>query len=215
MRGTVTYGRNQPSAGAMVIVRPESAPTPIRAATTGAAGGFAFDGLTDGVYRADVSREGYAPVLKPGIVVRAPFRAIFEVVLQKGNATPEPAPAADGAAALSGTVRASAGAALPEAHVRLTRPDGTVDGRSVDSDVKGAFALSDLRAGRWHLEIQAAGFLPLRTDLDLASDVSLEAQLASQPADYKPPARDLLLPEDVIPPKSTASPGAGEAGSGH
>src|SRR5712675_3754860 len=69
IRGSVSYGRRDPAAGAVVVVRKENASSPVHAATTGAFGAFAFDGLADGTYRADVARDGYKPVVKSGIVV--------------------------------------------------------------------------------------------------------------------------------------------------
>jgi hypothetical protein len=201
IRGTVSYGRHQPAAGAVVVVRPESAPSPVRAATTGANGAFAFDGLPDGTYRAEVRRDGYVPVVKSGLVVRAPFRAIVEVVLVRGEAPTAEPPAEAGEASLAGTIRAAGGSSVAEARVRLTRPDGADEARVATSDGEGGFALGGLRAGRWHLDVHGAGLLPLRADLDLEGDVSIDIQLAAQPADYRPLPQDLLVPEDVIPPR--------------
>ena len=38
IRGTISYGRKDPAVGAVVVVRPETAVSPIRAATTGTSG---------------------------------------------------------------------------------------------------------------------------------------------------------------------------------
>jgi hypothetical protein len=203
IRGTISYGRHEPAVGAIVVVRPESGVSPVRAATTGTSGSFAFNGLPDGTYRAEVRREGYAPVVKTGIGVRAPFRAVVEVQLARGDAPAAPPKELSGNAALSGTIRGSAGAPLSEAHVRLTRVGGDEDSRSLLTDTTGTFTFPALSAGRWRFEVQGAGLLPLRTDLDLEGDVSVDAQLAAQPANYKPLPQDLLVPEDVIPPPGT------------
>jgi hypothetical protein len=192
--------------GAIVVVRPESAPSPVRAATTGTSGTFAFDGLPDGTYRAEVRRDGYAPVLKSGIQVRAPFRAVVEVLLTRGGASRETIPTVEGGASLGGTIRVAAGVPLAEAHLRLTRVDGTDDSRMSLTGASGVFAFPGLTAGRWRLEVQGAGLLPLRTDLDLVGDVSIDAQLAAQPANYRPLPQDLLVPEDVIPPPVPEAP---------
>jgi hypothetical protein len=200
IRGTIFYGRHEPAVGAIVVVRPESGVTPVRAATTGTSGTFAFNGLPDGTYRAEVRREGYATMVKTGIGVRAPFRAVVELQLARGDAPGAPAKEVSGSAALNGTVRGNAGALLSEAHVRLTRVGGDEDSRSIVTDTTGTFTFASLAAGRWRLEVQGAGLLPLRADLDLEGDVTLDAQLAPQPANYKPLPQDLLVPEDVIPP---------------
>jgi hypothetical protein len=200
VRGTISYGRHAPAVGAIVVVRPEDAPSPVRVATTGTKGTFAFDGLRDGAYRAEVRRDGYVPVVKFGINVRAPFRAVVEVLLVRGEAPHEEAKAIEGSASLSGTIRVAGGAPLAEARVRLTRADGADDSRMVLTDAAGAFASPELKAGRWRLDAQGAGLLPLRVDLDLAGDVVIDAELAAQPANYRPLPQDLIVPEDVIPP---------------
>jgi len=200
VRGTISYGRRAPAVGAVVVVRPENAPSPVRIATTGTSGAFAFDGLTDGSYRAEVRRDGYVPVVKSGISVRAPFRAVVEVLLVQGETPREEATAATGSASLAGTIRVAGGAPLAEARVRLTRADGADDSRMMLTDAAGAFASPGLKAGRWRLDAQGAGLLPLRVDLDLAGDVVIDAQLAAQPANYRPLPQDLIVPEDVIPP---------------
>ena len=200
IRGTISYGRHEPAAGVVVVVRPESALSPVHAATTGTNGTFAFDGLPDGTYRADVRRDGYLRAIKKGLQVRAPFRAIVEVVLEHGTSPAEVATASEGSASLAGTIRLAGGAPLAEAHVRLTRPDGAADSKTALTDAAGKFAWTGLSAGRWHFDVQAAGLLPLHADLDLAAEVTFEAQLAAQPANYRPLAQDLLVPEDVIPP---------------
>jgi len=200
LRGTIAYARHEPAVGAVVIVRPEKAATPLRVATTGTNGTFAFDGLSDGTYRAEVRQEGYVSVVKTGIGVRAPFRAVIEILLARGTTPREPVDALDGSATLTGSIRLSRGTPLAEARVHLTRADGADEARTLLTDGSGAFSAPDLKAGSWHLEVQGAGLLPLRADLELVGDVTLEAQLAAQPADYRPPARDLIVPEEVLPP---------------
>jgi hypothetical protein len=186
--------------GAIVIVRPQAGPSPVRIATAGTSGTFAFDGLPDGTYRAEVRRDGYVPIVKSGIQVRAPFRAVVELLLVPGNAPADPAAVATGSAALNGVVRVSGGAPLAEARVRLTRPDGADDSRTVLTDPAGVFALPQLKSGRWRIDVQGAGLLPVRADLELDGDVAIDVQLAAQPATYRPLPQDLIVPEEAIPP---------------
>ena len=127
VRGTISYGRHAPAVGAIVVMRPESATSPVRVATTGTSGTFAFDGLRDGSYRAEVRREGYAPVVKSGIQVRAPFRAVVEVLLVRGAALQEAAreaQAADGSASLTGAIRVAGGALSPTCQEATTAAPG-------------------------------------------------------------------------------------------
>lgn len=203
LRGTITYARKDPAVGAVVIVRPENAASPLRVATTGPSGTFAFDGMADGVYRAEVRHEGYVSVVKTGVQVRAPFRAVIEILLMRGDTPREPTVELPGTASLSGKIRMSRGTALAEARVRLMRPDGADETRALLSDGSGAFVIPKLKAGRWRLEVQGAGLLPLRADLELVGEMALEAQLAPQPSSYRPPAQDLIVPEEAIPPPGT------------
>lgn len=205
MRGTVSYGRHEPAPGAVVFVRPEGAAGPLRMATTGQDGTFAFDAVPGGRYDVVASREGYVTVDVPGIVVRPPYRAIVEVTLRPGTrpaaAGGTPAhPAPEGTASLHGTVRLSGGSPVDEARVLLVRPDGAADPQVALTAADGAFAFEGIPAGRWRLQILGAGLLPLRTMIDLSGTVSAEAWLAPQPANYKPLPQDLLVPEDAIPP---------------
>ena len=201
VRGSISYGRRAPAVGAVVIFRPEKAATPLYAATTGATGTFGFDAVPDGTYRAEVRRDGYATQEKTGIVVRAPFRAVVELTLAPGSAPPRSGESAEGSASIRGRVRVAGGAPMAEIRVRLVRPDAADDPRTSLTDAGGGFDFPGMKAGRWRLELSGAGLLPLRADVELAGEVALEASLAQQPANYQPPAQDLIVPEDVIPPK--------------
>ncbi len=200
LRGKVSYGRRDPAVGAIVIAHPEGAASPVHLATTGTSGKFAFDGLANGTYRVEVRRDGSVPIVKSGIKVRAPFRAVVEVVLVPGEAPRGEAASTDGSASFAGIVRVAGGAPLAEARVRLTRDDGADDSRTVLTDASGAFSISQIKAGRWRVEVQGAGLLPVRAELELSGDVAFDVQLAAQPANYRPLPQDLIVPEDVIPP---------------
>jgi Carboxypeptidase regulatory-like domain len=201
VRGTISYGRRAPAAGVVVIIKPDGSGKHIYAATTGEAGTFAFDGVADGTYRGEARREGYTPIVKTGIVVRAPFRAVVELLLTKGSSPVEPPPSAEGAAALTGRVRVEGGVPVGEVRVRLVRGDAGSDPRTVLTDAAGTFTFTGLEAGRWKLEAMGAGLLPLRADLDLVGEMTIDLGLARQPTSYKPLPQDLIIPEDVIPPK--------------
>lgn len=200
LRGEISYGRHKPVVGAIVVVRPENAASPVRIATTGPSGSFGFDGLPEGTYRADVLRDGYLPIAKSGIAVHAPFRAVVEVTLLPGEAALDKPSSPEGVTSIAGTIRVAGGALLAEARVRMTRADGADDARVMFTDGDGRFSSPGLKAGRWRLDVQGAGLLPVRVDLDLAGDVAIDAQLAAQPADYRPLPQDLIVPEEAIPP---------------
>lgn len=200
MRGLITTARRTPAVGAVVVVRPEGARTPVRLGTTGASGRFAFDGLSDGTYRAEVRREGFAPVVKSGITVKAPFRAVVELTLVRGSDAPAPPAAAAGE---TGSIRLevkNGTIPLAEARVRLVLADGSQDPRTGLTDGDGRTVFDNLSAGTWRVEILGAGLLPLRASVEVAGEIEVEATMAPQPADYQPSPQDLIVPEDVTPP---------------
>ena len=94
-----------------------------------------------------------------------------------------------GDASLAGTVRIAGGAparrGAREAHAPRRRRRCA---HGLLTDGAGAFSVPQLQAGRWRLDVQGAGLLPLRAELDLVGDVALEAQLATQPAQLPAPA---------------------------
>jgi hypothetical protein len=181
-------------------VRPDGDGTHIYAATTGEAGTFAFDNVAEGTYRGEARREGYASIVKTGIVVKAPYRAVVELLLVKGDSALDPAPVIEGTASLKGRVRVAAGAPVGEVRIRLVRGSGDADPRTVMTDSAGEFVFDGIPAGRWKLEALGAGLLPLRADVDLKGEMTIDLGLARQPANYQPLPQDLIVPEDVIPP---------------
>jgi hypothetical protein len=208
MRGVIMTARRTPAVGAVVLVRPEDAPSPVRLGTTGASGRFGFDGLADGTYRAEVRREGYLPVVKSGIAVKAPYRAVVEVTLVRGagsvsaaETVPDPG---KGSGAVRLTVRTAAETPLAEARVRLVQAEGREDPRASVTDGSGQVSFENLPAGTWRLEILGAGLLPLRATLDVPGEIAVDATMSPQPADYQPAPQDLIVPEEVTPPPTPA-----------
>lgn len=207
MRGVITTARRTPAVGAVVLVKPEGAATPVLVGTTGVSGRFAFDGLADGTYRAEVRREGYLPVVKSGIAVKAPYRAVVEVTLVRGKAGPEEASALPpGTGTVRLTVRTGPETPLAEARVRLVQAEGREDPRATLTNGSGQASFESLPAGTWRLEILGAGLLPLRAALDVAGEIAVDATMSPQPADYQPAPQDLIVPEDATPPPPAPHP---------
>jgi hypothetical protein len=101
---------------------------------------------------------------------------------------------------VAGIVRFAGAGPLGEARVRLVRADGSDDPLTALTAGDGSFSFSGFRGGDWRLEILGAGLLPLRANVRLAGAVTLDAALAPQPANYRPPAQDLIVPEEALPP---------------
>jgi hypothetical protein len=212
IQGAALVRRNVPVVGAVVTVRRSDDVSDLRLTTTDVRGAFRFDGLPDGRYRCEVAHDGYATVVKEDVDLRAPFRAVVEVTMAPAAAgvAPPPAPAivsADviapdaGAAALRGAVRDAQGKGTGEVRLRLTREDGSDDPREQVTAGDGSFAFAGLRPGRWRLEVQGAGLLPVRTTVALAGTTSLAVSLVPQPAGHLPSVDDLMPREEPVPPR--------------
>ena len=207
IQGTALIRRNVPVIGAVVTASRDGEASRIRVTTTDARGAFKFEGLEDGRYRCEFVHDGFATLAKEGVDLRAPFRAVVEVTMAPaaGGVVPPPAPvlpaAGESPATLRGTVRDREGKGLEEVRLRLTREDGTDDPRDAVTPSDGAFGFDGLTPGRWHLEIQGAGLLPVRTTVALAEATSLDAVLVPQPADHAPQVEDLMPREEPVPPR--------------
>lgn len=201
LEGTVSLDRHRRAVGTSVVASTGADRTLLWLTTTDGKGFFVLDRLPEGAYRVEVRRDGYAPVVKDRVELRFPFRAVVEVTLAaESGRRVAAAPPQGNRIRLSGKATVRGASPLPEARVRLVRPGGGDDPRSVLTRGDGTFALADVPAGKWRIEVHGAGYLPVRADLDLASDASIEAVLVPQPAIYVAPALDLLPQEEPIPP---------------
>jgi hypothetical protein len=201
LEGTVSFDRHRRAVGTAVVASTGAGRRLLWLTTTDGKGFFVFDRLPEGAYRVEVRRDGFAPVVKEKVELRFPFRAVVEVTLvAEPGRRAAAAPPQDKRIRLSGKVTVRGAGPLPEARLRLVRSGGGDDPRSVLTRRDGTFALADIPAGTWRIEALGAGYLPVRADLDLSSDASLEAVLVPQPASYVAPALDMLPQEEPIPP---------------
>lgn len=205
LQGNAYLGRNRWVMGATVLLSPENDPSQLFMTSTGARGEFRFQGLRDGSYRIEVSRDGLAHVLKTGVTLKTPFRAVVEVPMQPLGSAPANTVALGGSAAASrvavtGSILEQGFSPLADIELHLVQPRGHDDPRRVHSAADGSFAVADLAAGRWVLEVKGVGFLTIRTTLDLASDARLRVSLVRQPPGYVPSPLELMPREQPIPP---------------
>jgi hypothetical protein len=212
IQGTVILKRKSPVVGAAVVVRSQDGGSSVVVTSTDAKGNFRVDSVQDGSYRLDVTREGYEPVVKDNVAVKAPFRAVVEIVMEaaKGGATAPAATPKDGASTgpirLTGVASTRDSGPKGEVEIRMQRADGKDEPRSTLSMQDGSFAIDGLTPGAWRLELLGAGYLPIRVALDLEEDSRMTATLVPQPMNYTPAPEDLLPPEEPIPPKDPAAP---------
>ncbi len=203
LEGTASFDRHRRVVGAAVLARAEGDGPLFWLTSTDDRGAFYFDRLPEGTYRVELKREGYAPIVKAGIALRFPYRAVVEVTLapETGKTPAPPAEAPHGKhVRLTGTVTVRGAGALGEARVRLVHADRPDDPLSTLTGPDGTFEFGDISAGAWRIEVLGPGYLPLRMNVDLAGDARAEAILVPQPANYVAPALDMLPPEEPIPP---------------
>lgn len=203
--GRTFVGRDTPLVGVVVVVHPHSVPSRYLVTSTDAKGWFRFETLDDGTWTVELRKEGYRSIVKEGIGLKAPFRAVLELPMEReesppGHETRASPDGSPGTARLEGSVRADDRGAVGEVRVRLRRVEGEESIAAALTGPDGRFAFDRLEAGIWRLELVGAGFLPIRVPLELEGDVALEARLVSQPAAYDADPEDLMPLEEPIPP---------------
>jgi hypothetical protein len=206
LQGTAFLGRRAGVVGATVLVREEQDASRMFITSTDEKGQFRIDGLRDGSYRVWVKREGYRSVLKEDISVRYPFRPVVEVLMEPdgsfgddGNGSAHLAVDAE-RLSVSGKVIERDGEPIGDVRLRFVHPQGKRDPRFLRTGPDGEFLFDGLPAGRWRLEANGVGFLPLRLLLDLDQTTQLDFALVRQPASYRPLPIELMPPEVPIPP---------------
>jgi hypothetical protein len=208
LQGKAYVDRHTDVIGATVVVQPLKDPSRLFLTSTGDDGVFHVEGLADGDYRVRLEREGFVPLVKERVNLRFPFRAVVEVRMSEGAAAglPQAQPAVGGSGStdpllVRGRVLEQGKGPLGEIYLRFIRPDGRRDPRYLRSAEDGAFRAEEMLPGRWRVHVQGVGYLPVVTEVDLDRDTDLLVYLVRQPADYEPSPRELMLPEQPLPPK--------------
>ena len=202
LKGSASLDRNQPVVGASVRISPENDRSRYLLTSTDGQGLLETMDLPDGDYQVSFTKEGLTPVIKSAVNVRFPFRPVVEVTMGPGPDS-EPAPSAvdsEDLLDLTGRVLTREGDPVADVTVRLVRLDGGGDPLKIRSAEDGTLTGSELAPGSWAVEVRAAGFLSIRSVLDLEGPVLLVALLIPQPASYLAPAMDLLPDEQPVPP---------------
>ncbi|MCP3982510.1 MAG: carboxypeptidase regulatory-like domain-containing protein [bacterium] len=206
LQGTAKVDRRTPVIGASVVVAHATEDGRLHLTTTGERGVFEIDGLVDGDYSVRLTREGMLPMLKEGVTLRFPFRAVVEVTMQASSAAPaahtSSARADAGVIVLRGSVTsATEGAELVDARIKLTRADGSLDPRTILAGDDGTFEVGDLPAGDWRLVVERVGYLAVRAPVSLSEDTDVRVLLVQQPTSYEPSPLELMPPEQPILPE--------------
>ena len=202
LKGSAQLGRNRPVIGASVRIAPEGDRSSYLLTSTDARGLLETMELQDGEYQVLVTKDGLAPVTKSAVRIQAPFRPVVELVMAPGREMEHQVSGSTSGELLdlTGRVLTREGEPVPDVTVRLVRLDGAGDPVRIRSGEDGTLAGSELAPGSWAVEVRAAGYLSIRSVLELDSPVRLVALVVPQPAGYLAPARDLLPEEQPVPP---------------
>jgi len=209
LQGSASLGRNRGVIGATVLVHEAQEPSHVYVTATDYKGRFRVDNLPDGDYRVEIRREGLVPVVKEGVGLRFPSRAVIEVTMEPSRTAPVPAtiPTTDATldelprVALWGVVVERGGRPMPDVRLRFVRTDGRADPIVVRSADDGSFELPAVPAGRWRLDTRVVGYLPIWVTAQLDEDVRVTLSLVPQPAAYEPSPLELMPREQPIPPE--------------
>lgn len=211
LQGAARLGRNGPVIGATVTAIPEDGTPQVYLTSTDRRGAFRIGAMPEGDYHVEIRREGLTPVVKDNVTLKFPFRAVVEVQMTPdANAATGTASVAtstapvvgtsDNPGSLTATVVDLDGNPVTEVDVRLAPVGGGTDPRLLRTDEYGEIEANDLPAGRWAIAAHALGYLPLRTEFEMAGPVEMKLVVVPQPGDYQPSPLDLLPPEEPIPP---------------
>lgn len=214
LQGAALLGRNRHVVGATVLIRRSDETSRFFVTASDSKGRFRVDGLPDGEYRVEVRREGLNTVVKEGVDLHFPSRAVIEVTMQPVDTVPDPVPLPATGESLGsvprvvvrGEVVERDGKALPEVALRFVRTDGRADPIVARTGGDGSFQLPELPAGRWRLDTRVVGFLPIWVGMDFQEDTRLTVSMVPQPAGYDPSPLELMPPEQPVPPERFRSP---------
>jgi len=215
LQGSASLGRNRQVVGATVLVTRTDERSRLFVTASDSKGRFRVDDLPDGDYRVEVRREGLQTVVKDGVGLRFPTRAVIEVTMQPSEASPAAAAAPirqemDTASRvrIRGEIVEREGEPLPDVVLRWVRIDGGADPVVVRSGEGGAFELPPLSEGVWRLQTRVVGFLPIWATLELREDTTVSVAMVRQPAGYLPSPLELMPPEQLVAPRRALAPPA-------
>jgi len=213
LQGSAFLGRNRQVVGATVLVTPADKRSRLFVTSSDSKGRFRVDDLPDGDYRVEVRREGLQTVVKEGVGLRFPTRAVIEVTMHPSDRSSVAAVAPSGEEVgkasrvhVRGEIVEREGQPMPDVVLRWVRVDGGADPVVVRSGEGGAFDLPPLPAGAWRLQTRVVGFLPIWANLELREDTTVSVAMVHQPAGYLPSPLELMPPEQPVAPRRALAP---------
>ena len=209
LQGRAFLGRRQPVIGASVLAKLQDGGRAFLTVTD-EKGDFRFENMPEGTYRVELRRADLVPVIKEGVALQAPFRAVLELPMVAApqadatRASGNAAPPTGTHVRLAGRVTDRDGAPMPDVRMRWVAVDGRGDPAVTTTRSDGSFEVSALSAGEWRVHLLGLGYLPLRATMPVERDAQLDIVLVRQSASYEPLAIDIIPEEEPIPPPAAA-----------
>lgn len=213
--GEVSFSRQEPVAGANIVLVREGDPGRLVLGTTDVRGLFRFESIPEGTWTIGVVREGATPIMKKGIGVHPPARAVLDFVLKKAPGRVDPpvvdlaqyeasvGPLRGGPPMMTVQVIDQAMRPIREGRVLFRSRGPQVDPLRGATDGQGVARMPPPDPGEYLLKIDVPGFLPLRVDRLVLGRTPLVATavLTPRPLDYPSTPADLLPDEKPAPPE--------------
>ncbi|WP_169907692.1 carboxypeptidase regulatory-like domain-containing protein [Priestia abyssalis] len=173
LRGTVTDERTgQPISGVLVQVFFVGSTVPVRSTITDPMGRYLLNGLSEGEYRIEFSKENY-------------ITEVFRVVLAPDEDRILNVQLASNPAVIQGTVRdAETGQPIVRANVIVSITGTGIIVASILTDSQGRYRLTGIAPGDYTVSFSADGYASQTSDITLAAgqSLTLNANLLSNPA---------------------------------
>lgn len=232
LRGEISFSRQEPAPGAVVVLIRDGDPGTLFAAMTDRDGGFRFEGIPEGNWSLGVVFDGAAPVVKESVPVKPPARAVVDIVMKKTSShfapplfdlarfesSGLPAVKPSGSGQLTIRVVDAGMKPIREARIVLKSRGPMVDPLRVVTDGDGGAELPPPAPGEYTLRVEMPGYLPLRLERIALGHTApkVGVVLTPRPLDYPARPADLVPEEKPVPPAGFpgAAPGHSTGDSG-
>jgi len=207
VRGEVSGPDGAPLVGVSIVLAPAGHLDVLYATSTDEKGKYAFNGLVPDTYEVRADGQGLTTVIKPGMALRPPFRAVidFQMAAASAAAVAAPVPRNDEGrvGAVEGVFESANGEPVVEGSITFQRRGHAEDLFQARTDATGRFLIRDLPAGRYDISTRSPGLIPLHLmdrPIPAAETIHLRLAAPGYPLSFRGWIEDLLPPEVPLPP---------------